>query len=459
MMIAILTLALGWGPAGAEGDGVDALIRAAMERRHVPGLAVAVVRDGKVVLSRGYGLASVELAVPATPATVFELASVSKQFTASAVMLLVEDGKLGLGDKVVDRLPGLPAAWKEVRIRHLLEHTSGIADYLGSPGLSLRDDHDAPALIGLVAPRPLGFEPGSAWEYSNTNYLLLGLIVERASGQQLGQFLEARIFRPAGMLATRANDPFAIIPNRATGYDREGGKLRVREFISPSLSATGDGAVGSTVLDLARWVIALEAGTILKPDLVRRMWTPARLRDGKAAGYGFGWLIGQDGRHRLIEHAGAFPGFNSDLAIYPDDRLATVVLANTSTAHAERIGRAVAAQYLPDLVIKPEPALDVEDPATTAAHKAVLVAWLAGKLDPARFTPEARAALFPAAIEDVRKQLAPLGALGAFAWLDAEEGLGLRTLRYRARIGTESLILTVSIDGAARIAGIAIQPE
>ncbi len=456
--IAAMLLIPGLSPARAGADDLDLYLRDQMARRHIPGLSLAVVREGKVALARGYGLASVELAVPATPSTVFELASVSKQFTATAIMLLVEDGKLGLDDRIVDRLPGLPPLWAGITVRHLLNHTSGIPDYLRPP-LSLRDDHSGGDLIALVAGKPLEFPPGEGWAYSNTNYLLLGLIVERASGQAFPRFLDDRIFRPLGMAATRVTDPLAIIPGRATGYEHAGGTLRVRDFLSPTLSATGDGGVSSSALDLARWSAALDGETLLRAPALRQMWTPGKLKDGTPTHYGFGWAIGRDGDHPVIEHSGAFPGFNAHLARYPDDKLTVIVLANTSTARAERIARAIAARFIPGLPIPAEPAEDLEDPPTTARHKALLLAWLEGKLDPALFTPEARAALFPAAIEAVRKNLAPLGPLRTFAWLANDEERGLRTRRYRAELGQTAWALTITLADDGKIAGVIIRPE
>ena len=174
--------------AGVD-EAVDAFVKGQVAKQQIPGLALAVVRDGQVVFARGYGLANVEMGVAATPDTVFELASVSKQFTASAVMLLVGDGKIKVDDPIGDHLHGLPKSWAGITIRHLLGQTSGLKDYLAVPGLSLRDDYDDAALIKLVAEDPLDFPPGTHWAYSNTNYALLGMTVARVSGRSLAVFL------------------------------------------------------------------------------------------------------------------------------------------------------------------------------------------------------------------------------------------------------------------------------
>ncbi len=336
---AVLSLILCPAMAAAQTAEVEDYVKEQVARRHIPGLSLAVVRGGEVVLARGYGMANVELSVPATPETVYELASVSKPFTASAVMMLVEEGKLALDDPITDHLPGLPKAWEGITVRNLLNHTSGIKDYLNTEHLSFRKDYTNDEIIKTVADLPLDFPPGRKWAYSNTNYALLGMVIEYASGKSLAEFLAARVFGPLGMGSSRVNDTLAIIPNRASGYERHGGTLRIRDFVSPSLAATGDGEVVSSVLDLARWDAALDSGKLLKRSTLRRMWTPATLKDGTETGYGLGWAVGEHGGHKVVEHSGGFPGFSAHISRYEDDKLTVIVLANIASADAGRIAR------------------------------------------------------------------------------------------------------------------------
>src|ERR1051326_1167884 len=198
-------------------DRIDAYVNAQREKAHVPAISVAVVRDGKLVFAKGYGMANLELGVPATKDTVYELLSVSKQFTAAAVLMLVEAGKVNLDAKLADYLPDTPASWSEVTVRHLLSHTSGIMDYTDIPPFfeNIRQDATPEELLKPVKARPLLFAPGTRWRYSNSNYYLLGLLIEKVSGQKLADFLEERLFKPLGMTATRMNDMTDIVPNRA----------------------------------------------------------------------------------------------------------------------------------------------------------------------------------------------------------------------------------------------------
>jgi D-alanyl-D-alanine carboxypeptidase len=193
-----------------------------MEKQHIPGVSLAVVRDGKVVLAKGYGLANVELSVPATTDTVYELLSVSKEFTAAAILLLVEEGKVSLDETVPKYLPDSPAAWKDVTVRHLLSHTSGITDYTDIRPFfeMIRQDASPEELMKPVKERPLDFASGTRWRYSNSNYYVLGMILERVSGKKYADFLEERIFHPLGMMATQVNDMTDIIPNRASVFVR-----------------------------------------------------------------------------------------------------------------------------------------------------------------------------------------------------------------------------------------------
>jgi CubicO group peptidase (beta-lactamase class C family) len=442
--------------ACAQSDAVDSYIELQVASRHIPGLSVAVVRDGKVVFAKGYGMANLELSVPARPDTVYELASVSKQFTATAVMLLVDEGKLKLDDPIIRHLPQAPKTWQAVTVRNLLNHTSGIKDYLGTKEISLRKDYSDDELVGMVAGLALDFPPGEKWSYSNTNYLLLGMLIEKASGQGLAEFLAARIFEPLGMESSRVNDTRAVIPRRATGYERCEGAYRIRDFVSPSLAATGDGEVVTTVLDLVRWDAALDKGTLLKRPTLEQMWTPARLKDGKTTHYGFGWAIGEHNGHRVIEHGGGFPGFNAHISRYRDDKLTVIVLANIVPAGVDRIARGVASKYVPALAGPEGAVVKDEDEETTSRLKGIVTALLQGKLDAGAFTEKSRRDGFPAKVQELGKRISPLGALKSFDLLKREEKDGLNVLRYRAVLGQTPLAMTFALTNDAKIAGLTI---
>ncbi|MBK8003084.1 MAG: beta-lactamase family protein [Gemmatimonadetes bacterium] len=248
-----------------------------MTRQQLVGLSLAVFKDGKLVLERGYGFANLEHQVPATPATVYQSGSVGKQFTAAGIMLLVRDGKLRLDEPVTQVFPSAPAEFQQVTIEHLLTHTGGTGDY--PDNFDLRHDWTEDELKSFIFSRPLRFPPGSKWEYSNMGYVLLGLIIHEVSGQFYGDFLAERIFRPLGMSTTRIINEAAIIPNRAAGYERDSaGTVENQAWVAPRINTTADGSLYFTVRDLARWDLGLRNGALFTPAELAHPH-PMRLRD------------------------------------------------------------------------------------------------------------------------------------------------------------------------------------
>ncbi|HWN75472.1 MAG TPA: serine hydrolase domain-containing protein [Candidatus Udaeobacter sp.] len=340
--------------AGQDVDGrIDALVGAELREQRIPGVALAVLREGKVVKAQGYGLANVELNVAVKPETVFQTGSVGKQFTATAVMMLVEEGKVGLDDKLSKYLAGTPEAWKDVTVRNLLTHTSGITDYTGreytkAGGLiNLRGDYTEAQLYRRLVQLPLNFETGTKWKYSNTGYVLLGFLIHKVTGEFYGDFLQERIFRPLGMSATRIMSEADIVPNRASGYELVKGEIKNQEWVSATLNTTADGALYTNVLDLGKWDAALYTEKLLKRGSFEQMWTAVRLKDGKTYPYGFGWFLNGANGHRLIEHDGAWQGFTMNISRYVDDRLTVIVMTNLDENHSkpDRIAHGVAGMY------------------------------------------------------------------------------------------------------------------
>jgi len=334
-----------------EADDVDLYIKTSMARQHIPGLSLVVIRDGKILKARGYGLASVELNVPAGPDTVYELASATKPLVATAIMLLVQDGKIALEDHVGKFIENTPLSWKNMTVRHLLTHTSGVKDYLSD----LRRDfsHDAPSesIVRAAIEAPLNFAPGEKWSYSNTGYVLLGVIIRAASGKPFDVFLNERVFKPLLMKATRHDSADEIIPDRAVGYLWQGGTLRNGEFLKYLMTNHGDRGILSTAQDLAKWNIALDTDRLLTASSKEAMWRQAKLRDGKPCGYGLGWFVDQVNGHRHIHHAGGSPGTATIISRYPDDRLTLILLANGSGgAYVQGLDFGVAQRYIPGLI-------------------------------------------------------------------------------------------------------------
>jgi CubicO group peptidase (beta-lactamase class C family) len=326
----------------SETDGVGSYVREEMQREHIPGVALLVSRGGKIVRAEGFGLANVELQVPVKPETVFQSGSMGKQFTATAVMMLVEEGKVGLDDPLTKYFPDAPASWKEVTVRELLSHTGGFGDYPDK--FDFRRDWTEEELLKMVEGIPLAYPPGTKWEYSNLGFLTLGILIHRVTGEFYGDFLQERIFHPLGMQTTRIISEADIIPNRASGYRLVKGELKNQEWVAPMINTTADGSLYFSILDLAKWDAALYTEKLLKRSSLEQMWTPAKLKNGQPNkdGYGFGWFIGERHGHRVISHDGAWQGFKSAIARYADDQLTVVVLANLAEAKPGEIAEHVA---------------------------------------------------------------------------------------------------------------------
>jgi CubicO group peptidase (beta-lactamase class C family) len=319
---------------------VDSLM-APFAQPGMPGAAVLVVKDGRVVLEKSYGLAEVETRTPVTPETDFRLASLSKQFTATAVMLLEAQGRLGYDDPVTKWVPSLPAYAKGVTLRHLLHHTGGLPDYEDFvPDSQTRQvlDAEVPALIAKAD--SAYFAPGTRYRYSNTGYVLLALAVERASGERFADFLRGRIFAPLGMRGTLAReDRGPAVPRRAYGYTV--GASGVRRTDQSNTSATlGDGGIYTSIADLATWDAALERHRLVSADAQRLAWTAAA-----PAPYGFGWFVAR--AHDTLElwHNGESRGFTNGVARYPERRLAVWVLTNRTGGAPWELARKIASFY------------------------------------------------------------------------------------------------------------------
>jgi CubicO group peptidase (beta-lactamase class C family) len=333
---------------------VDEFVTAELRAQRVPGVALAVIRDGKILKAAGYGLASVELGVATKPESIFQTGSVGKQFTSAAVMMLVEEGKVGLDDKISKYFSGSPSSWKDITVRHLLTHTSGIPDYTEEKtggAINMRTDYTEEELVKKIAGLPLDFQPGEKWSYSNSGYLLLGVLIHRVTREFYGDFLQQRIFRPLEMTSTRIISEADIVPNRSAGYRLVKGELKNQEWVSPSLNTTADGALYTNVLDLAKWDATLYTEKLLKKSSFDQMWSPVELNNGKTSPYGFGWRVAEVNGHRLLEHGGAWQGFTMHISRYVDDRLTVIVMTNLDSEHSDpgKIAQGLAALYVPAL--------------------------------------------------------------------------------------------------------------
>jgi CubicO group peptidase (beta-lactamase class C family) len=330
----------------ASAHAIEAIF-APYNRADVPSASVIVLRDGHTVFSRAFGSADLESHTPATVRTDYRLASLTKAFTAMSIMLLVKDGKLSYDDRLVDVLPGAPAYAKDVRISHLLTHTSGLVDYEDFvPDSQTTQLNDDDVLKLMHRTDTLNFAPGSAYHYSNSAYVLLGLIVQRASGMPFPKFLHERIFAPLHMDSTVAYVKGAsTVPNRAYGFTGDSAGHFTRTDQSSTSATLGDGGIYSSVTDMAKWSDALDGATLVDSATMHRAWSPTMLTTGKESGYGYGWFVATVNGEPQLRHHGESTGFTNAILKYPNRRLTIIVLTNRTGGNPWDIAGRIAALF------------------------------------------------------------------------------------------------------------------
>ncbi|MFL6373921.1 MAG: serine hydrolase domain-containing protein [Pyrinomonadaceae bacterium] len=327
------------------------------------GLSVAVARDGRTIFSRGYGIANVEHSVPVSTDTVFHIASISKNILAAVLLQLVESGKLSLDDEVKKYVPETPTHGIPITVRQLINHTSGIYSFTSLPNADSNERLDLThqQVLDLIKDMPLDFEPGTAWRYDNSAFYIAGMVVERVTDQNYGEYVRQHVFLPLGMASARMCDAHMIVPHLSAGYESNGKAIVNAPFMSWKLPSAA-GAICTTAADLIKWQVALDSGRLLSPGMLRLMRTPTTLRDGTVIDYGFGTRVGSMDGHPVLGHTGNGGGFGSVLLNYPNDHLTVVVLMNTgSSSHAAleiaaKIGRMI-------LKVTPEKQVDLPVPA------------------------------------------------------------------------------------------------
>ncbi len=447
--------------ATAKGDVIDSYIETQMRNLHIPGVSLAIVRDGRIVKAKGYGLANIESNSAATPKTVYEIGSLTKQFTAAAVMMLVEEGKLSLDDKITKYFPDAPQAWNRITVRHLLSHTSGIQNHVAVPGylnrfktnLSFETTPTREEILKEFFKLPSEFEPGETWAYDNTGYYLLGFVIEKTSGKSYYQFLDERIFKPLGMRATRNTDTRPIVPNRASGYEWVNSKFENRPVLLPTIAFSA-GTIVSTVEDMAKWDAALYTEKLLKKSSLERMWTPAKTNDGAFASfnYGFGWFIDNYHGHRIVLHTGGTPGFSSAIYRFMDDKLTVIILSNHSDRFLDQLAVDIAGKYVPALK-RPEGKTD-PDPETTLRLKKVMSDLLNGSHDANLFTPPMRLFLNTSTGKGFWQWAAYHGILTSFTFSDREDADDSYLSRYRVSLGVNHYWFSFKVKKDGKIAQI-----
>jgi len=438
----------------ARADQVDDYIRQAMQKRRIPGLALAVVKDGQVIKAQGYGVANLETETPVTPETVFELASVTKQFTATAIMILVEEGKVNVDDHISKYLENTPDSWKNITVRHLLTHTSGLPT-LGKDFRSLVWTLSISTSEMYEAARKdsLGFAAGDKWDYSDEGYFLLGMIIEKVSGQPYANFLAERIFQPAGMTNTSVLNQYKVIKNRARGYTIFHDEvINIRRDTQVELPSHY--GIMSTVLDMAKWDAALRSEKILKQSSLKLMWTPVKLNNGETYPYGFGWFLDEQHGHPIVGHTGIT---GTEITRFVNDSLTIIVLTNlgswgkaTPRVDSTGLTTKVAEFYIPNLAYRP---IEDHDPQFTAVVKKLFLNPKVAAWDETLFSPD----LWPivkASLTANENALATLGPLRQIQLVEQTQSGEQRKYVYRLSYEGRSLLLYVTRNQAGKIIGI-----
>lgn len=437
-----------------EATRIDALVTKTLAETGVPSASIAVVRGGRIVLAKAYGKQS-EAAKPADAAAPYQIASISKQFTAAALLLLEDDGKLSLDDTVAKYLPGITGG-DRITLRQLLSHTSGLRDYWPQ-------DFSFKAMATPVTPQgivdrwakaPLDFQPGQQWQYSNTGYVVAGMIAEKVSGQPLMQLLQTRIFAPLGIRALDQDE--AVGPGFPQGY----GRFALGPVHAETPAASGwlyaAGQLSMSAQDLARWDIARLNRTLLAPDDWTAQETPVRLADGSTNGYGLGVSTGTQNGRRFVEHSGEAVGFLSENIVFPDDKAAIVVLTNSWFSDAtSRIAAGLQA------IVLPPPAASAKDQAALPRARRLYDQLRSGTLDRTLLTEDANFYFTPRAQADYRTSLAALGEPTAFVQTGRTRlrgGFVNRTFRVTYPNCTLSVSTYAEPNGAQRFEQFLVAP-
>jgi len=412
---------------------IDALAADALSKTGVPSASLAIVQSGKIVYLHAYGDARLDPRVPATPSMRYSIGSISKQFTAASILLLQEQGKLSLDDKVSKFLPNLTRA-NEVSIRQLLSHTSGYQDYWPQDYVmpNMLQPTTAQHILDLWARKPLDFDPGTKWQYSNTNYVIAGLIVEKVSGMPLLTFLQQKVFQPLAMSSVLNTDQDRLGDTDPTGY--------LRYAIGPPRPAPKEGkgwlfAAGElamTAEDLAKWDISIIDEKLLQPASYRDFESDVLLKNGLGTRYGLGVDVRNDAGHRSLSHGGEVSGFTSENIVFPDDRVAVVVLTNLDAADA---AGAIAHAIAPLLLSTSDSAT----PQKLAQARKIFAGLQQGTIDRSLFTDNANSYFNAQALQDFAASLGPLGTPEEFTQTRQSLRGGMIMRMYRVKFPQQTL--------------------
>lgn len=456
--LAIILLLFAAGAVPALADRIDAIVRMRMAERHIPGAAIAVIKNGRVVKMKGYGLASVEFNAPVTSDTVFEIGSVSKQMTAAGIMLLVQDGKVSLDERISRYLPDTPEAWKDVTVRHLLTHSSGIKSYTSLTGFELSRRVKIDGFIKQLSPYPLEFTPGEKNIYSNSGYNLLAYIIETQSGKPYMDYMRERIFLPLGMTRTGDRDPRNVIPLRANGYEWQNDKLIGRDGSLTDLM--GAGSITSTIADMVKWETALRGETLLTAESKKAIWTPFVFNNGTPSPYGFGWRISDVREHKLVGHTGQTAGFGAAIFRYVNNDVTVIALTNLGElGMGSLIATSAVKAILPSLSLKNLKKISAVQPAHSGAIVLALSDRIKGTINEMSYSPEMLRSLRSARSKAADVRLKAAGRIVDIGYVGSESIDGKTVYRYLVTAERRVMLWRIGIDTAGRIVEMTLEED
>jgi CubicO group peptidase (beta-lactamase class C family) len=438
----------------AQTDAVDSYLMTQMQKNHIPAISVAIVRNGKITKLKSYGVANIELDVAATPDSAFQIASTTKPFTGVLLMRLVEQGNLSLDDPITKYIPEAPEAWKQITIRHLATHSSGLSDAYPKEKIKTADE----AIQG-AAKLTLAYSPGSRASYGLTDFVVLARIMEKVSGQSFPALLAEQITNPLGLTSTRfsnaiENGPLRVsdvVPHRVPTYRWNGAAQNVTEYLYPQWTYSA-GGLFSSAADLARFVVAIDEGRLLKPTSLDVMWQRAQLSDGSQGDFAIGWTASTYRGRKTVGHSGG-PAL-SDMIRFVDDKFTIIVLTNQQKlfpALAEGVADIVALAPVPDRKAIPD-----DDPALTASLRSVIDGLAEGRFNEELFTPEARKQLVPSLKEFGPQLIGLYDPLKSFTLVEQKREANRTIRRYRGSYGTKPILWTFVLGSDRRI--ISMQP-
>jgi D-alanyl-D-alanine carboxypeptidase len=439
---------------------LDKRVKKIMQKQHIPGMAVVAIQNGRVQEIKGYGVADIDTKKPVTPETKFPIGSITKPFTAMAIMMLVEEGKVSLDEPISKYLTNLPSQWTAITLRQLMSHTAGISEVVDWGKVKQGADY-------LKAIKPeLDFPPGESWSYSNSGFYLAGLIIERVSGKAYGDFMRDRIFMPLGMQQTQAK--LVEIPNLSTGYvvgskksqfplrsrptpiaDDENDSL-ARANLMEDRYAFSAGNIISTASDMAKWVQALDRSQLLSTASYQQLWTVTPLKNGRSSGYGIGWFVGNFNGHPYTEHSGNVYGHSAGLFRYPKDRLDTIILTNKGLISGVSISNAIADVYNSDVNLFRYQDRHQPDPQPEFTQN--FLAFLQAKATDISLAPEFVLQLKTPRSKYWLQQAQKYRKIDKLEFLRVVDRDGDRVYSYQASLNGKPLIMGVTVTAKQQIA-------